>query len=406
MRLQNCSIAIASLLSGCGMTGERAIPLRQQPEVLAVCRQIQLDVEEPIRVDSIFVDSALLHFFAGHQDKSDAWRASLGHVGKPDADDIVNYALRKGFHAMETDFRDIFGFKGFKNGDVVRITVKSKDDSACKAYKYPYWQLFELRKLGLSPEHCVAVEKVKTSTAQLQLKATRDKIYRWPADNGKGESFAVWRMNIDARLYQGSGLSRSIGRLTEYVAYEHGGGKHGYQGWSWACADLGANTEALNRSISGTGNQLLSVPKVETTSTTEDVVLETDATDEEIAKLQWIVRPRCAGGGWTLNEAGTLWVADINLANETRSALHVIRGDKLMVAPMPREFPRGVYSVHSALYYEDGFVVNLTRSFDNSDAYRRLVVFDGNLRHVATWKLSAAQRDALVPIDPAKINRC
>ncbi len=49
--------------------------------------------------------------------------------------------------------------------------------------------------------------------------------------------------------------------------------------------------------------------------------------------------------------------------------------------------------------------MNLTRTFKN-DEWRRLAVFDQQLRHVATWKLNQQQMDALVPSEPGTLHRC
>jgi hypothetical protein len=261
----------------------------------------------------------------------------------------------------------------------------------------------ELRRLGLSPDHCIAVEILDAPTARTRVLARPTKVFR-VATEGDREWFALWRIEVLAGVLDARQQVQPAIRIVDHVSRFQGAGK-GYGGWAWGCSDGNVRAKALDAAISGRGNPLLLRPQVVVVPAPVPAVQETEATDAEIAQLRWLERARCAGGGNTYDAAGTVWIADLDVGNIRRQALHVIKGRQLLIAPMPAQFDWGGYYNHSALHFHGGFAVNLTRSF-KSDEWRRLAVFDEQLRHVATWKLSPQQMASLTPPEPATINRC
>lgn len=386
----------AALLSGGGCTTDSPGPYLERPEVLAACKQSSIDIRQPIDVDELFIDSAYLRYLAGSQNER-------GQVQPPDLVRVVGYMLGKGLTALETDVGEISHFEGYRPGQIVRITVKPAHSPACQAFRYPWSEMPRLRRLGLSPDHCVAVEKLDAPTARTRVLARPTKVFR-DATDGDREWFALWRLEVVAGVLDAQQQVQPAIRIVDHVSRFQGGGK-GYSGWAWGCSDGNVRAKALDAAIAGRGNPLLLPPEVVVVPAPVPAVQETESTDAEIAQLRWLERGRCAGGANTYDVAGTVWMADLYDGNILREALHVLKGRQLLIAPMPAQFRRGVYSNHSALHFQGGFAVNLTRSFKN-DEWRRLAVFDEQLRHVATWKLSAQQMDSLTPPEPATINRC
>jgi hypothetical protein len=370
-------------------------PYLERPEVLAACKQSSIDIRQPINVDEMFIGSEYLNYLAGSQNDQ-------GQVLHPSLNQVVRYALEKGLTALETDVGSNSHWDGFGAGQIVRITVKPAHSPACKAFRYPWSEMPKLRRLGLSPDHCVAVEKLDAPTVRTRLQARPTQVFRVASD-GDREWFALWRIEVSGVLDVQQQVQPAI-RVVDHVARSQGGGK-GYSGWGWGCPDGNVRAKALDAAISGRGNPWLLRPDVVVVPAPVPAVQETGATDADIAQLRWLERGRCAGGGITYDAAGTVWIADLNVGNIKRQALHVVKGHQLLIAPMPAQFDWGGYYNHSALLFKGGFAVNLTRSFKNDD-WRRLAVFDAKLRHVATWKLSQQQMDSLMPPEPATINGC
>lgn len=388
-------LAAVAALSACG-TGEKSVPYMERPEVLAACGQSGIDVRQPLEANELFIAAPYLKYLAGSQNEH-------GHVQHPELSRVVRYALQKGLTALETDLR----FEGQSNdlqerGRITRIGVMPAHSPACKAFRYPWWEMPELRKLGLDPDHCVGVETLAEPTAATRVLASASKGFRISTDR---DWFALWRIDIEAGVMNAQQELQPVIRGVDHTAWFSGGGNWGYGGWAWGCADRDARAVKLNAAISGKGNPLLHPPQQVVMPDPEVPVEESELSVADMDRLRWLERERCAGGGHTYNAAGTVWIQDIMVGKELRIALHVLHGDHLLVAPMPRQFPRGVYWHHSALEFKGGYVVNLTRTFKN-DQWRRLVVFDKDLKYVATWKLSAEQMEALVPSEPATINRC
>lgn len=387
-------LAAVAALSGCGV-GEKSVPYMERPEVLAACGQSGIDVRQPLEADELFIAAPYLKFLAASQN-------DRGHVQSLQLNQAVRYALQKGLTALETDL----SFERQSNdlqerGRITRISVMPAHSQACKAFRYSWWEMPELRKLGLDPDHCVGVETLAEPTATKRVLARASKVFRISTD---GDWFALWRIDIEAGVMNAQQELQPVIQGVDHAAWFHGGGK-GYGGWAWGCADRDARAKQLNAAVLGKGNPLLHPPQQVVMPDPDVPVEESELSAADMDRLRWLERARCAGGGNTYDAAGTVWIQDITVGKELRTALHVLRGDRLLVAPMPRQFPRGVYSNHSALEFKGGYVVNLTRTFKN-DEWRRLVVFDKDLRHVATWKLNAAQMEALVPPEPATINRC
>lgn len=382
-------LATAAVLSGCG-AAQKSVPYLESPEVLAACSQSSIEVRQPLEADELFIAAPYLMYLAGSQN-------DRGHVQHPQLGDVVRYALAKGLTALETDL----SFDLQARGRITRISVKPALSPACKAFRYPWWEMPELRKLGLDPDHCVGVETLTEPTAAMRVLSRASKVFRISTDR---DWFALWRIDIEAGVINAQQELQPTIRVVDHAAWFHGAGK-GYGGWAWGCADRDARAKKLNSAISGKGNPLLHPPQQVVMSDPDAPIEESDLPAADMDRLRWLERAPCAGGGNTYDAAGTVWIQDIMVGGELRTALHVLRGGRLLVAPMPRQFPRGVYSNHSALHFNGGFAVNLTRTFKN-DQWRRLVVFDKDLKHVATWKLSTEQMDALTPPEPATINRC
>lgn len=388
-------LSAVTLVGGCSAP-EKAPPYLERPEVLAACHQSRAEIRQPIRTDEIFIEAPYLKFLTG-------WQNERGHVQHPDLRAVVRYTLEKGLTALETDLR--FGANSnflWTGGSITRISVKPAQSPACRFYRYPWWEMPALRKLGLDPDHCVAVETFAEPTANVRVLARPTKSFRIATDR---EWFAHWRIDVEAGTVDAQREMQPSIRVVDHVAWFQGGGNWGYEGWAWGCHEQGARAREVNAAISGKGNPLLHRPEQVVVPAPEVPVEESELSANDMAQLRWLERGRCAGGGNTYDAAGTVWIEDIVVDRKLQTALHVLRGERLLVAPMPSQFPRRAYSNHSALHYKDGFAVNLTRLFKNDES-RRLVVFDENLKHVATWKLSAAQMEALVPSEPATINRC
>jgi hypothetical protein len=372
-----------------------SVPYLEEAEVLAACRQSRIEVAHRIETDEIFIESHYLDYLAGLPNER-------GHVQHPDLHRIVRYVLEKRFVALETDLGSQLPPSGPLHGQLTRISVQPANSPACNAYRYPWWEMPQLRRLGLDPDHCVALEKLEAPTARVRVVTRPTQVFRIVAD--RREWFGLWRLDALAGAVDAGDQMQPAIRVIDHVARFAGGGK-GYSGWAWGCPDGGVRAQALDAAIAGKGNPMLRRPEVVVVPSPDPAIAETPASDGDIAQLRWLERERCAGGGNTYDAAGAVWIQDLLVGDTLRRALHVLRGDRLLVGPMPLPFPRGVYNDHSVLHFKGGFAVNLTREFKN-DERRRLVVFDANLRHVATWTLTAEQRAALVPTDPATINRC
>lgn len=361
--------------------------------VQAACKQSRIAASAPIETSEVFIDGTYLNYLAGtHNDK--------GHVLHPDLDRVVRYTLEKGLNALETNL--VFSAtRELSQSPIVRISVKPAQTPACKAYRYPWWQMPKLRRLGLGPDHCVAVEMTDRPTASVRVLSQATKVFRISDER---EWFALWRLDVQAGTVGANGQEAPAIEITDFVARSEGGGK-GYQGWAWGCPDWDTRARALDRLIVGKGNPLLRRPEMVVVPDPKELIAETAMSDAALSELRWIELEECASGGNNFNAIGTVWIEDIPVREELRRALHVLRGDRLLVAPMPPQFRRAVYSNDGLLHYRNGFAVNLTRSFKD-DEWRRLVVFDENLIHVATWTLTDQQMKSLVPPDPAKVNRC
>jgi len=387
-------LATAAVLCGCGAV-QRPVPYLERPEVLAACSQSNIEVREPLEASELFIAGSYLTYLLADP------QSYRGYVQQPQLIQVVRYALEKGLVALETDLRfDRQSNDLQARGRVTRISVKPAHSPACKAFQYSWSEMPELRKLGLDPDHCVGVETLAEPTASTRVLARESTVLKSGTDRGS----TLWRIDVQAGVVEAHQELQPSIRVVEHVLWSPGGGK-GYDGWAWGCADKGARATKLNAAISGKGNPLLRRPEQVVVPDPEVPIEESQLSDANMAQLRWLERGRCAGGGNTYDEAGTVWIRDITVGQEHRAALHVLRGGRLLVAPMPRQFHRAGYSDHSTLHFKGGFAVNLTRTFKN-DEWRRLVVFDEDLRHVATWKLSAEQMEALVPPEPATINRC
>lgn len=388
-----CVVTIA--LSACGSRREIQDPTPIKQQIASSCGESTIEIQSPISADELFIDSHYLKFLAGTT-------TDRGHILEPDLARVVRYVIEKGFLSFETDMQFDSDLYGITPGKITRISVKPAQNPACKAFRYTWWELPELRKLGLDPDHCVAVEKIEKPTASTRILAQTTKVARIADER---EWYALWRIEVTAGTTNQFGeLNPSI-RLVDHVAYTPAGGNYGWSGWSWGCSGNNVRAKALNSAISGKGNPMLHSPKIVVMHPSVPSIQETSATDADIANLSWLERERCAGGSNTVNAEGSIWIKEVYIDSVLRIALHVLRGNTLIVAPMPIEFDRALFNNESLLHYRKGFVVNLTRGFKNDES-RRLVVFDKDLKHVATWKLSAEQRKSLIPPDPASTNWC
>lgn len=382
-------------LSACGSNREVQDPTPIKQQIASSCDQSTIEIQSPISADELFIDSHYIKFLVGTT-------TDRGHILEPDLAKVVRYVIGKGFLSFETDMQFDADLYGINTGKITRISVKPAQSPACKAFRYPWWEMPELRKLGLDPDHCVAVEKIEKPTAKARIIAQTTKVARIADER---EWYALWRIEVMAGTTNQLGeLSSSI-RLVDHVAFTPGGGNYGWSGWSWGCSGNDVRAKALNSAISGKGNPMLHRPEIVVIHPSAPSIQETSATDADIANLSWLERERCAGGSHTYDATGSIWIQKIYIDGVLRTALHVLRGNTIIVAPMPIEFDGGLFINESLLHYGQGFAVNLTNNFKNDES-RRLVVFDKDLKHVATWKLSAEQRSSLIPADPASKNWC
>lgn len=394
-KLRVLFFVVVTALSGCGNENKVAQGIvKIEQEISNACTQSSIEVQSRILADDLFIDSQYLKFLAGTT-------TDRGHILEADLSRVVAFALEKGLTSLETDLQFKSTHSVSQTGNITRISVKPAHDPACKAFRYPWWEMPELRKLGLDPDHCVAVENVEKSTASTRILARPTKLDRI---SDAGGQYEFWRIEVLAGTAKQLAEQNSSIRLIDHVSYSRGSAKS-WSGWTWGCPDNDARARALNAAVAGKGNRMLHRPEVVVVQNTGPAIQEAYATNTDVAQLRWIVREHCAGGSNTYDAEGTIWVQDVRIDKTLRIALHVLKGSRLLVAPMPIEFDRALFNNQSVLHFGKGFVVNLTRGFKN-DELRRLVVFDENLNHVATWRLSAEQRESLVPPEPASVNWC
>jgi hypothetical protein len=214
----------------------------------------------------------------------------------------------------------------------MRISVQPAHTPACKNFRHGWRELARLRKLGVDPDHCIAVEKLDAPTARTRLLARSTKVFNTLVDGREG--FALWRFDVVGGELDAQQQVQPAIRVVDHAALWLSAGK-GYSGWAWGCPDRDARARALDAAIAGRGNPALHPPEVVVVPATEPAVEETEASDADIAQLRWLERARCSGGAATYDAAGTLWIEDIDVGGKRRQALHVLKDRQLLVAPMP-----------------------------------------------------------------------